>query len=263
MFDFKDIPEKPPRSVSLLPGLKYSIVLNKPMIFSIIFFVLMIGIFPVIMILSVEEGFLLPFIHMEKTEGSITKIIDNSKCDRESISIHYRFLTNQNRIYYGEYIFYRSNLYSSLKIGDNLPVIYNPRDPSFNGIEGEMGKDSSPILIFILFLLIFLFIFSSVLMPNIKQIKAARSVFKNGIITKGEIIFIRRKKPTNIFDATKRLANMEVFFLFCTENGERLESKITTDNDWLSNKLEIGSSVSVVYMERKPQKNIILEFYYR
>lgn len=100
-------------------------------------------------------------------------------------------------------------------------------------------------------------------MPNIKQIKAARSIFKNGLIANGEIIFIRRKKPTNIFNATKFLTNMEIFFRFSTKNGEKLESKITTDNDWLSSKLEIGSPVTVAYMEKRPQKNIILEFYYR
>ena len=263
MFNLKDFPENPPRAVSLLSGLNYSIVLNKSMIFSVISFALIIGIFLTIMILSAQEGFLLPFIHMEKVEGSIIEVIDNSKCDRQSISIHYRFLTNQNRTYYGEDIFYRSNLYSSLKVGDSLPILYDPTDPSFNGIEGEIGKDSSPIWIFIIILLIFLSMFASILMPNIKQVKAARSVFKNGLIANGEIIFIRRKKPTNIFNTTKFLTNMEIFFRFSTKNGEKLESKITTDNDWLSSKLEIGSSVTVAYMEKRPQKNIILEFYYR
>lgn len=262
MFDFKDMPERPPRSISLLAGLKYSAIFDKSMIFPIIFIALIIGIFPVVMLLSIEKSFRLPFVHMEKADGSVTEIVDNSKCDRRSISIHYQFLTNQNYTYYGKYVSCQGNLYSSLKVGGSLPIVYDPKDPSFNGIDGELGKNDPPLFMFIFFPLIFLLIFTPLVIPNIKQIKDARSIFKKGVIAKGEIIFIRRKRPTNMFNL-KLLTNMEVFFRFSTVNGETLESKVTTDNDWLSNKLEIGSSVTVAYMEKKPKKNIVLDFYYR
>lgn len=262
MFDFKDIPERPPRSFSLLPGLKYSTILDKSMIFPIILIALIIGIFPIVMFLSIDKNFRLPFVHMEKADGNVTEIVDNSKCDRQSVSIHYQFLTNENRTYYGKYFSCKGNLYSSLRVGDSLPIVYDPKDPSFNGIEGELGKNDPPLFIFIFFPLIFLLVFAPMIMPNIKQIKDARSIFKKGLITKGEIIFIRRKKHTNMFNF-KFLTSMEIFFRFGTANGDTLESKVTNDNDWLANKLEIGSSVTVAYMEKKPQKNIILDFYYR
>ncbi len=262
MFDFKDIPERPPRSISLLSGLKFSEILDKSTIFPFIIIVLIVGIFPIAMLLSIDGGLSARFIPMEKAEGRITEIVDNSICDKQSDSIHYQFLTNDNRTYYGNYASCQGNIYSSLKVGDSLPIVYDPEEPSFNGIEGELGKNVPPLFIFILFPLIFLLAFAPMVMPNIKQIIEARSVFKKGVITKGEIIFIRRKRFTNIFNF-KFLTNMEVYFRFSTVNGETVESKITTDNDWLSNKLETGSPVTVAYMEKKPRNNMILEFYYR
>ncbi len=140
MFDFKDIPHRPPRSVSLLSGLKYSAILDKSVIFPIILIALMVVIFPVVMFLTMEKSFRLPFLQMEKADGSVTEVIDNSKSDRQSISIHYQFVTNENRTFYGKYVSCQDNLYSSLKVGDSIPIEYDPNDPSFNGVEGEIGK---------------------------------------------------------------------------------------------------------------------------
>ena len=151
MFEFKDIPEAPPRSISLLSGLKYFGIFDKSAIVSIIFLGLMVGIFPRVMFLTMEKSFRLPFVQMEKADGSVSKIVDDSKCDRQSLSIHYQFFTNDDRTYYGKYVSCRDNLYSTLKVGDRIPVVYDPKDPSFNGIEGEIGKNDPPFFIIIFF----------------------------------------------------------------------------------------------------------------
>ena len=99
-------------------------------------------------------------------------------------------------------------------------------------------------------------------LPNIKQIFKARSIFKEGQITEGEIVFIGRKK-FSIASNFKAGSNLEVFFSFEIKTGKRIESMISTDSDWLVCKLEGGSPVTVAYLEAKPKISIILDFYYR
>lgn len=262
MFDFKDIPEKPPRSIALLPGLKYASLFDKWTLLLLIVIILMVAIFPIMMFLSMEKSMRLPFIEMEKADGIVNEIMDDSKCDRKSVAIHYYFMTKENRTYYGKYVTCQGSKYSTLKVGDSIPIVYDPKDSSFNGIEGELGKNDPPFIIFLFFPLFFLFIFAPMLMPNLKQVRNARSIFKNGIIIKGEIIFIGRKKLMSPFNF-KGLTSMEVFYRFNTLDGKIIEAKTPTNNEWLTNKFEIGSTITVSYIEKKPKKSIILEFYYR
>jgi hypothetical protein len=262
LFEFKDIPERPPRSVALLPGLKYTSILDKSTLFPIIFIILLVAILPIMMVLTLERDFRSPFVEMARAEGSVRGVIDNSKCDRQSVAIQYQFITNDHRTYYGKYVTCRDTLYASLKSGDSVPIVYDPKDPSYNGIEGELGKNDPPILIFFIFPLFFLLIFAPMLAPNIKQIKNARTIFKKGIITRGKIVFIGQKKPASSFNF-KGFTNMEVFYSFNTLDGKTIEAKVSTDNRWLANKLELGSIITVSYMERRPKKSIILDFYYR
>jgi hypothetical protein len=262
LFDFDDISMEPPRSVSLLSGLKLSEVFNKTTVIFIILLVLLMGFIPVTMIFTMEKEARLPFIEMQKAEGKVIKLLDNSQCDKPSMSVYYEFKTNNGRSYYGDYKPCNRNLYSSLIVGNSVPIIYDPKDPSFNGIEGELGKGQPPTVIFILFPLMFLLMFFPMFLPSLKQIISARSIFKKGQITEGEIVFIGRKKmPAAI--SFKGIASLEVYYSYKTIKGEKIESKIYTDNDWLACKLGVGSPVTIVYMERKPKKSFVLDFYYR
>jgi hypothetical protein len=262
LFDFNEISKNPPRSISLLSGLKLSGALDNTTVLFVLLFAIIIGLFPVAMIFSMDKEIRLPFIEMEKAEGKVIELLDNSRCDKPSTTIHYEFKTSNDRSYYGDYLACNKNLYSSLSVGDNLPIIFDPKDPSFNGIEGELGKNQPPVIIFMLFPLMFLLIFFPMFLPSIKQIIAARSIFKKGQITTGEIVFIGRKKFSSAINF-KGITSLEIFYSYKTNKGERVESKISTDNDWLACKLEVGSPVTVAYMQSKPKRSIILDFYYR
>jgi len=260
LFEFKSIPEKPPRPISFLPGLKYSAIFDKSIIFQIIFIGLLIGIFPAALLLSAEKSFRLPFLEMEKAEGKVIEVMDNSKCNKSSISIHYQFITKAGRTYYGKYVSYQGNLYSMLKVGDILPIVYDLNDPGFNGIESEIGKGAPPFFV-VIFLIFFILIFVLIFPYKIKQFHDARSISKKGFITKGEIVFIRREKI--VYPRNSVSGDLEVFYRFHTVAGELIEAKQETDNIWLVNKLDTGSPVTISYLENKPQKSIILDFYYR
>ncbi|MES9816526.1 MAG: DUF3592 domain-containing protein [Candidatus Thiodiazotropha sp.] len=262
MFDFSVIPNRPPRSVSLLLGLKLSEILDYKTVFFVVLFVLIMGLFPVTMILAMDKEARLPFIEMEKVQGSVIELVDNSQCDNPSTNLRYKFKTAIGHSYYGDYLTCENSMYSSLGVGDNLPIIYDPKKPSFNGIEGELGKKQPPFVIFMVFPLIFLLIIFPMFLPNLKQVITARSIFKKGQITKGEILFVGRKKLSTVINF-KGVASLEIFYSYETNKGDRVESKVNTDNDWLANKLAVGSPVTVVYIESKPKRSIILDFYYR
>ncbi len=262
MFDFKDIPPRPPRSPSLLSGLNYSAILDKSFIGLMIFLLLLMGLFLVAMIFTADKDLRLPFIKMEKAGGMVIEIVDNTKCNKSSVAIHYQFTTESKRTYYGDYVACRDDLYSSLSIGDSIPIVYDPGDPSFNGIEGVMGRNNPPLFMILLLPLFFMLLFIPMFLPNIKQVIVARSIFKKGLITSGEILFIGRKKHAAYYNF-KGLGGLEVFYRFQIRSGETIECKVTMDNDWLANKLDIGHPVTVCYIEGKPERSFILDFFYR
>lgn len=259
MFEFKDIPAKPPRSLKLLPGLNCSSMLDKSDLFSMAFICLIILVIPISMLLTIQKSSRLPFINMTKADGIVREMIADSDCNKKKLIIHYQFKTMGNRTHYGEYTVSNTSVYSSLNVGDSLPIIYNPKDPGFNGIEGELGKNEPSFFPFISILFIIVLIITAVQMPNIMQFLKARSIFKKGIITNGRIVFVSRKK---LLGNNKGLSNQIVSYRFETLDGKTIDAKMPTDNDWLTSKLEIGSSVTVVYIEGKPKKSIILDFYY-
>ncbi len=261
MFNLDEIPKTPPRSISLLPGLKYSSFFDKWSFLPLILIVLFVSVFP-IMILVLEKETRLPFIDMDNSEGIVDDIIDTSECNKGVKVLHYSFISHENRTYYGKYELCSSSKYSSVKVGDSIPIIYDPDDPTFNGIEGELGDNGAPLIIFLIFPLFIILFLAPMLLPSLRQINKARSIFKRGIIVNGEIIFVKRNKNMNAFNV-KSFSNMEVFYRFNSSDDLPVEGKMNTDNDWLMNKLDIGSSIKVAYLKDKPNKSIILQCYYR
>lgn len=262
MIDFKHIPASPPRPVSQLPGLKYSASFDKRGLFFVGSIVLVFCLFPVLIFFSGDKAMRLSFIEMKSASAEITQLKQSSKCDRESHSIHYRFMAQNGRMYYGSYTMCTDSPYSDLIVGDSIPVSYDPDDPSFNGIEGELGKNKPPFFIFAFFPLMAMMFFVPSLFPNLKQVRKARSIFRKGHISQGEIVFVKRRKSVTPFEF-KSSPGMEVFYQFTDDKGNRIESHMSMDNDWLVNRWAIGSGITVSYIKGKPQKSIILDGFYR
>jgi hypothetical protein len=254
LFDFSEFQKDPPRQIPLLQGLKYSTIIKGDLI-PFIIFILIVCIIPVFMILSKKES-RLPFIDMAKIDGLVTKVSVINNQDKD-ILINYSFNILNNRTYYGKSKIKADSEYSSLNVGGYLPIVFDPKDPVFNGIEGVMGKDN-PLKIIMIFPLIGSMIVLFLIYP-LFHIKKSRSIFKKGIITNGEIVYIK-DIPDNL---NKGLTGMYVYFRFKCLDGSSIESNFQSKNYWLLNQFKIGSPITVAYLEKKPKKNIILDCFYR
>ena len=257
----RGIPPTPPRPLSLLPGLSYRSVIGKSFIFPILFFALCF-LMILLMIFSVDKEARLPFIDMEQAAAQVIHVSESSKCNSNSKELHYSFHTSEGRTYYGETTVCEGSVYFNIEKGDMIPIVYDPDQPSFNGIEGIIGRNQPPIAIFFMFPFLFLLIFLPLFWPDIKQHNNARKIFKKGIIAKGKVVFIKRKGGTSFFYFWP-FTKFQIFYRYRSQDGSLVESSVISDNDWIVNKLDFGSTVQIAFLETKPKKSIILDCYVR
>jgi hypothetical protein len=257
----RDIPRTPPRPISLLPGLSYRAMADKSVAFPVSLFALFFLIVP-LMTFLVDKRARLAFIDMKQADAEIIDLIGPSECDRNRKELHYAFRTAGGRSYYGEASVCKGSVYFNIQKGDSIPIIFDPHEPSFNGIEGILGRDEPPLLIFIVFPVFFLLILVPFFWPSIRQHHKSRNIFGKGIITEGAIVFVKRKGGSSFFHFAP-FTKFQIFYKYRLENGSLIESNMLSDNDWIVNRLDVGSAVHVAYIETKPRDSVILDFYLR
>jgi len=245
----------------LLPGLKYISILSKQAAIPLIFVFFFTSIFPV-MIISADKNSRMFFHKMSRAEAKIMAVSQTDECGHYRKEMHYTFKTDDRKTYYGKWASTKDSPYWHTKDGDTVPVIYDPSDPSFNGIDGELGKNSPPFIIVFIFPLFFILICSGAFTPVLCRLKSARKIFKIGRVTKGRVVFVKRRGLSS-FPYFPTPSTLQLFFEFQKENGETVEASMVTDNDWFLSKLETGDPVTVAYISGKPKNSIVVDCFFR
>ena|ERR1700722_12818417 len=254
----------PPRSLDALPGLRWRTAFDRRLLIPMLFFMSFFLLFP-IMIFTTDPSGRMQFKRKEHVQGTVTTVKDTGTDQQQRRVVEYSFETKDHQPYRGKQVVHEHSPYFQIEAGASVPIIYAEDEAGLNGIDGVLGQESPPLAIFAIFpffLLFFFFVFlGPTLIPNLRLLVEARKFFKRGIVVDAKIVFIKKRSGFGGFQFPT--SRTEIYYSYTTGRGELVESKTTCDNDWLVNKLDIGSPIHVAYLERKPEKSTILEAFIR
>lgn len=172
-------------------------------------------------------------------------------------AIQYVFRVPGGSTYYGSAFVSEISRYKGLKTGAPLPISYDPKDPTFNGLAGEFGKNDFPVaLLFVFPLFAVVFTFPMFLIP-VRPLFPMRRVYRRGLLTTGKIVFVTPGTPPSPYQL--QAGRAFVSYTFQNESGETIRGRQSCDNQWLLNKLDPGSEITVVYLPRGRHKSLFLE----
>lgn len=256
----KDVPANPPRRSGSLPGLRWKNAFDQRSLFLPLIFVAFFLLFPLMILTTIPSSRLKgkPKVHVQ---GIVTAVREAGTDEQPCKEFSYSFETKERQRYLGKQTLRRDSPYFRATNGDPVPIIYAENEPALNGIDSVTDQEMPPLAFFAILPVFVLLFFSPLLLPNLRSVAEARKVFKNGIISEAEVVFVKKRSGFGGFHFP--ISKGEVYFAYRTARGEQIESKTVCDNDWLVNKLDVGSPIHVAYLEDKPQKSVILEAFIR
>ena len=252
----------PPRNAKELRGLSFWRRSNKNMLWMAAPFFI-IGCFALLAIalITVSDQSSKRIRMTRKTPGKVMYIAKSTMQGQ----IGYSFKASTGELYYGASPTIENSPYAHLKAGDPLTVAYDPSDPTQNEIAIYPRRQES-IWPFILMAPIFMFgfvlmMFGPAVFAPASGLIAARRIYKRGILTTGNIRFITRRRNDNTYFHVASAPLFDLFYTFRDQQGNTVEGTQSCNNDWLVNKLDVDSAVTVVYLPPQSRKSIVLEAY--
>lgn len=173
--------------------------------------------------------------------------------------LQYRFALPSGETYYGSSYVDESSVFARLKPGAPLPIAYDPADPGFNGIAGDFGKNAVPMAIFAIFPLFGLTFVLSIAFASLKPTWQARRIFQKGELTTGRVLFIAPVRLIAMAQGNGVTTRATVTYTFQNQAGDTIKGSQACDNQWLLNKLDPGSEITVAYLWKKEKQNVFLE----
>ncbi len=143
------IPNEPPRSVDLLPGLSLSRAVSGATLIWPLGFLALFALMPVIILLS-DEHAMLSVRRTETTAGRVERTQPVKECAGDGVRILYSFSPPERGVLFrGHDVVCARTPYSDVREGDSVPVVYLTSNPAINAIAGGQRTDASPWPIFL------------------------------------------------------------------------------------------------------------------
>ena len=260
------VPDMAPREPRQLCGLTVWQIL-KPWLFIAVFFISLLALIPVLTIV-LDKDFQAQRRVLTPTAGVVLQAekqpqlaASNSPASIGTTLLKFSFRARQGVTFYGSQVVQNNTPFALLKKGAPLPIVYDSQEPSFNGVDGVLGRNDFPIVLLFALPLVGLFyalMFGWPFFIPLRQTMRARSIYKQGELTVGRVDFVKKKGA--VFGAyTLPNQSTEVLYHFDDTDGKTHRSRQKCDNDWLLQKLDVGSQLQIVYLAQKPERCIFLE----
>jgi hypothetical protein len=234
------IPEQPPRSLDLLPGLRLSRVLRQVAV--PLAFVGLCSLLPITILLT-TPGTKLSMWRTRTIAGRIEQAREAQDCLRDELRLQYSFSTNGVTFHGSDCV--PSRAYASLQPADSVAVVYVDGDPGTNAVvEGRTVKNAPPwpvVFIFPLFILAFM---GPMFWPVISRLLQDRRLFRTGIVVPGTVVFVSPRNPIK-WPGWPGAARSDVFVAVKLPTGSEREVRAACDNEWLLSHLPPGAEVTV------------------
>ncbi|MEM1112454.1 MAG: DUF3592 domain-containing protein [Pseudomonadota bacterium] len=263
--EIEKLRKDPQRNPSELQGLAVKSILSA----SPMFLVLFIGVFFLLpLVIGFASQIDVAAAARLKAEGTHTQAIvhsneavsSGSSCSR----LYYEFKSAEGLTYSGDSAVKENSPSCDLEKGDTVTVSYLAEDPTVSDIESRLAGVAPSLGFFLtlpLVFLVFLFMFAPTLVPDIKRALGHRKLYKNGRWAEGELIFVKEGKAS--FSPGVTVPSSKLIFKFTSSNEQTIEAECEVRNRWLTNHLQPGQKVNVVYSNSKPNKAFIVEAYIR
>ena len=258
--EFAKIPVHAPRSYELLPGLrlrgavpKWALVL--PLIFAGFFMLV-----PLSIVMS-DPATRLALWPRESVQGRVLAAGNGTACRGfESHRVTYAFASKSGSEYRGAAILCQNSPYFSVAAGEPISVEYLASNPSVNAVAGD-NRNAPPFAVFLFMPIFFVGFYVSIFWPALRDVLAARRLFKNGRLAIGTVVFVKRR--TTMAWRGMPGGSTQVFIQFKTPDGQMAEASNLCQNDWLVNLLAPGTPVHIAYAESDPTRVALLDAFVR
>lgn len=256
MFDeqISKLPPEPPRSTALLPGLALSASVSKQYLFPLVF-LSMFALLP-LLIMSTDSKSRLS-MRGKTTDAQITSVIEQGD-DR---LISYAFTPPGAPEYRGSCRCSKTSPYYGVQPGQHVPVRYVPSEPSINQLAEVSKSKDPPLFVFFFFPFFGMMIFIPILAPHFSELFRARRLFKTGRISKGIVVFVKRKNSPSW--PTYAMGPSVISIAYRLPSGQEAEGKALCSNEWLIHHLPPGASVNIAFRPEKPTEVVLLDAYIR
>jgi len=238
------IPNEPPRSVDLLPGLSLSRAVSGATLIWPLGFLALFALMPVIILLS-DEHAMLSVRRTETTAGRVERTQPVKECAGDGVRILYSFSPPERGVLFrGHDVVCPRTPYSDVREGDSVPVVYLTSNPAINAIAGGQRTDASPWPIFFVFPLFGLMFFAPLFWPRYSQLLRDRKLFRTGTVARGTVVFVVRQQDS-WWPGWPLPTRADVYVQARFPMGEEREVRAVCTNDWLLAHLPPGAEVTV------------------
>jgi hypothetical protein len=253
------LPANAPRRPDLLPGLRIKSAVSSANIMVAFFLVFIFG------LVSLTVLYADP--HERLAIGSTKIIAGNvasvtlSGCNGSGHLINYGFVPPGSIRYVGSLSACSGSKYYKLGPGDGIPIKYLVSDPTVHAVLGTADADRPPDFTLLILPLFALFGLIAVASP-LRQILKVRKIFRRGNITKGTVLFVKRR-VNSVMSRWPSMMPAEVYINFQLPSGTIAEARTRCSNDWLLGHLAPGAEVHIAVNPRKPDDIVLLDAYIR
>jgi hypothetical protein len=255
------VPIDPPRRPGILPGLRFSAAVPQSALFLPFLFVGFLVLIP-LTIMNSDPAMKLAMRPTHTAQGRVLSMADASACRSSSAHrVVYTFSPQPGRELRGATTLCQDSPYYALKEGDAVEVQFVVSDPAVNTLRGTRNNTPSVVPLF-LAPVFFLAIFSSLFMPQVREVLRARRGFKNGRLASGTVIYVKKRAAMS-WPGWFGNSAAEVFVEFQPSIGEKREAVAWCQNDWVVNQMAPGATVHIAYTDDPRERVTLLEGFLR
>ena len=256
------IPQHPPRSLSSLPGLRFSAVISRSALAFPLIFIVIFTLFPLSMF-AIDPKMKLAMGSTRNVQGRVLSVGNVSACGGSGARrIVYTFPVEPSRELRGAATICEESPYSGLKEGDTVEVEFAASEPSISRLRGEGRKGDPPLFIFGFIPIFMLAMFSPLFVPQVRELLRVRRLFRDGQLTTGTVIFVKKRVGTSWPGWPNNNAN-EVFVTFQSSSGELREATAWCPNEWLLQHIAPGTAVRIAYRDKGSSRIALLAAFLR
>ncbi len=255
------IPSEPPRSAKLLPGLSLRSAISRGSLLFPLAFVVFFSMMPLIFAFE-DPNARLALGHVETVEAKVLDVARDATCKGSCADVTYAFSPLGGPEYRATRSVCPRSAYFTIRPGETVPVKYLVSDPSFSAIAGETSTNPGFYAGFLMFPAFALVFFVPLLLPQFRRVVRDRSLFRNGRITRGTVVFVKPSAGWT-WPGWPGSSASEVFIQYQLPSGATAEASAQCQSDWLLRHIAPGTTVHIAYLPSRPSRAILLDAYVR
>ena len=263
MFDAEldALPTATPRKLELLSGLAYRNAFSRSALWLLPLFLLPLILLIPLVALTSDPHMKLGLVRTQVAAGHVVSVAERDlrNC-RDGRQLVYAFNVPSGAEYRsGVNVCSQSPSYRR-KEGDIVPVLYSVSNPANNDLDESHHTLVGALIPLFFFPVFIVLIFASIFLPQIRPLRRARKLFRQGRLARASVVFV--KKRTFATNNMSAYYPTEIYLRYDGPGGKQ-EAKALCSNDWLLNQLVPDSVVHIAYLPEKPAEAALLEAYFR